>query len=124
MSNNSPNTNNSSATYSNQLDSLSNTALQDIALASAGGAFLLPAIFPVLGVPMGVTMASEATLGSTAAGIAVLYPNAFTDIESYFKQFSPTEILLMILGAGTLVIGCSIGLWGLQKHYKKQKVGV
>ncbi len=121
MSNNSPNTNNSPATYSNQLDSLSNTALQDIALASAGGAFLLPAIFPVLGVPMGVTMASEATLGSTAAGIAVLYPNAFTDIEGYFKQFSPTEVLLMILGAGTLVIGGSIGLWGLQKHYNKQK---
>lgn len=121
MLNNSPNTNNSPVSYSNQLDSLSNTALQDIALASAGGAFLLPAIFPVLGVPMGVTMATQATLGSTAAGIAVLYPNAFTDIESYFKQFSPTEVLLMILGAGALVVGGSIGLWGLQKHYKNKR---
>ena len=121
MSNTSHNVNSNLVSYSNQLDSLSNTALQDIALASAGGAFLLPAIFPALGVPMGVTMATQATLGSTAAGIAVLYPNAFTDIEGYFKQFSPTEVLLMILGAGALVIGGSIGLWGLQKHYKNKR---
>jgi len=107
--------------YSNQLDSLSNTALQDIAIASAGGAFLLPAILPALGVPMGVTMASQATLGTTAAGIAVLYPQAFTNIESYFKSMSPTEILLLIAGAGALVIGSSIGIWGIQKHHSKKR---
>jgi len=107
--------------YSNQLDGLSNTALQDIAIVSAGGAFLLPAILPVLGVPMGVTMASQATLGTTAAGIAVLYPQALTNIESYFKSMSPTEILLLIAGAGVLVIGSSIGIWGIQKHRNKKR---
>lgn len=120
MTNASP-TNNSNPIISNQLDGLSNTALQDIAIASAGGAFLLPAILPVLGVPIGITMSTQATLGTTAAGIALLYPNAFTKIESYFKNMSPSEILLLIAGAGALVIGSSIGLWGLQKKHRKNK---
>ena len=100
-------------------DALSTSIVSDLGLASLLAAFLAPAIVPVLGVPLIGALAAETALGSTGAGIELLYPQAYQKISSYVPSIPATSVALVLLGMTSLTVGVYMEYY--QKNKKRGK---
>jgi hypothetical protein len=100
-------------------DTLSTSIVSDLGLASLLAAFLAPAIVPIMGVPLVGALAAETALGSTGAGIELLYPQAYQQITKYVPTIPATSVALVLLGMTSLTVGVYMEYY--QKNKKRGK---
>ena len=96
-------------------DTLSTQVISDLGLASLLAAFLAPAIIPIMGVPLMGALAAETALGSTGAGIELLYPQAYQQITKYVPTIPATSVALVLLGMTSVTVGVYM------EYYQKNK---
>ena len=96
-------------------DTLSTSIVSDLGLASLLAAFLAPAVVPVMGVPLVGALAAETALGSTGAGIELLYPQAYNQITKYVPSIPATSVALVLVGMTSLTVGVYM------EYYNKNK---
>ena len=99
---------------SNEND-LSTQIISDLGLASMLAAFLAPAIVPVMGLPLIGALAAETALGSTGAGIELLYPQAYQQMTKYVPSIPATSVALVLLGMTSVTVGVYM------EYYNKNK---
>lgn len=116
LANNLPNQSGSS--QSQPADTLSTQIISDLGLASMLAAFLSPAIVPIMGVPLVGALAAETALGSTGAGVELLYPQAYQQITKYVPYIPATSVALVLIGMTSLTVGVY-----MEYYYKNKKRG-
>jgi len=118
--------NSSSASSSNPTSSnassantLSANLVSDLGLASLGTAFLAPAVIPIIGLPLTAGMLIETALGSTGAGIEILYPQAYQTISQELPTIPTVSVLLVLLGMSSMTVGVYMEYYNKNKKGKK-----
>ncbi|MHB8387759.1 MAG: hypothetical protein ACYC97_02140 [Metallibacterium sp.] len=109
-----------STSSSANTDTLSGNLISDLGLASLGTAFLAPAIIPVIGLPLTAGMLIETALGSTGAGIEILYPQAYQSISQELPTIPTSTVLLILLGMTSMTVGVYMEYYNKNKKGKKQ----
>ena len=96
-------------------DTLSTQIISEMGLASMLAAFLAPAVVPIMGIPLVGALAAETALGSTGAGIELLYPQAYQQITKYVPSIPATSVALVLLGMTSVTVGVYM------EYYNKNK---
>ncbi|MHB8563468.1 MAG: hypothetical protein ACYDDA_05875 [Acidiferrobacteraceae bacterium] len=104
-------------------NTLSSSLISDLGLASLGTAFLAPAIIPVIGLPLTAGMLIETALGSTGAGIEILYPQAYQTISQELPTIPTASVLLLLLGMTGMTVGVYMEYYNKDKNKKGKKQG-
>ena len=96
-------------------DTLSTQIISEMGLASMLAAFLAPAVVPIMGLPLVGALAAETALGSTGAGIELLYPQAYQQITKYVPSIPATSVALVLIGMTSVTVGVYM------EYYNKNK---
>ena len=96
-------------------DTLSTQIISEMGLASMLAAFLAPAVVPIMGIPLVGALAAETALGSTGAGIELLYPQAYQQITKYVPSIPATSVALVLIGMTSVTVGVYM------EYYNKNK---